>query len=106
MRLRKLIGLVGGAAALRRLPDTRLRIAVVASNLARFDGISGGVQHTIRAVSSVPDWEVSVFSPTNEITEIPVHRVKSANELASHPAFREADVIIYHFGIYHDLFEV
>jgi len=88
------------------MPDIRLRIAVVTSNLAKFDGISGGVQHTIRAVSSVPNWEVSVFSPINEIAEIPGHLVNSANELSSHPAFREADVIIYHFGFYHDLFEV
>src|SRR3989442_1431750 len=83
-----------------------LRIAVVTSNLAKFDGISGGVQHTIRAVSSVPDWKVSVFSPINEIDEVPVHLVGSADELSSHPDFREADVIIYHFGFCHDLFEV
>jgi glycosyltransferase involved in cell wall biosynthesis len=95
----------GSGNAVAGLRGGRLRIAVVAGHLAKFEGISGGVQHTIRAVSSVPDWKVSVFSPNNDIADISVHLVNSAGELSSRPDYREADVIIYHFGFFHDVFE-
>jgi len=89
-----------------RMRGIRLRVAVVTSNLAKFDGISGGARHTILAATSVPEWKVSVFASHNEFDEIPVHVVHGARKLSSHSDFRAADVVIYHFGFHHDLFEI
>src|ERR1700694_3786124 len=100
----KLISVLGKATNRRR--RARLRFGIVAIALFKFDGISAGVRHTIRAVSSVPEWRVSVFTAYNDFDDIPVHLVDSASALSSHRAFRDADILIYHFGSYHDLFEV
>lgn len=90
---------------LQRLRGPPLKIAVVACNIGRLDGVSNGVRDTIRAVSSVPQWRVSVFSWRNECPEIPVNTVTNAHSLINHPDFKMADAIIYHYGIHHDLFE-
>ena len=59
----------------------------------------------IRAVTGA-GWQVSVFTRANEFGDIRAHVVNSANELSQHEKFRCADVIIYHFGYFDELFEI
>jgi glycosyltransferase involved in cell wall biosynthesis len=83
-----------------------LNVAVVASQIVPFDGTSNAVRDTIRAVSGVADWRVSVFAKAASVEGIRVHQVEGAADLARRAAFRSADIIVYHFGFYDELFEV
>jgi len=88
---------------LKRAPVPR--ISVVAPQILAGDGISKGVRDMIRAVTGA-GWQVSVFTRANEFGDIRAHVVNSANELSQHEKFRCADVIIYHFGYFDELFEI
>ncbi len=74
--------------------------------ILRADGTSAAALDTIRAISSVPEWEPAVFARDCDFPGLASHRVDDARSLARHPRFRSADVVIYHFGFYDPLFEV
>ncbi len=95
-----LAGLLGG------LSRSRLQIAVVVPRIVKFDGTSNAIRDTIRAISEVADWRLSIFCKVSEYDGIAVHRVTGPADLSARSLFRSADVIVYHFGLYDDLFEV
>jgi glycosyltransferase involved in cell wall biosynthesis len=82
-----------------------VRVAVVASVIARYDGISMAVRHTIQALRDAGGYDVSVFTPHSDFPELHAHRVETAAALSAHRAFGAAELVIYHFGIYSPLFE-
>src|SRR5262249_11865561 len=95
------------AALVRRLRGpSHLRIAVVVPAIAKADGSSKAIQHTIRAVSSVPGWSLSVFCKACEIEALPVRTVAGVADVLKDEHFRAADVILYHFGLHDELFEI
>ena len=81
------------------------RVAVVASQIVPFDGVSSAVRDTIRAVTGA-GWPVVVFTANNQFGSFPAQIVNSADELSGRSEFRSAEIILYHFAFYHDLFEV
>jgi glycosyltransferase involved in cell wall biosynthesis len=83
----------------------RARVAIVASVLARYDGISMAVRHTVQALRDTGGYHVSVFAPHSDFPELSVQRVDTAAALRAHRGFRSADLVIYHFGIFSPLFE-
>lgn len=83
----------------------KLRIAVVASQIVPHDGVSNAVRDTVRAVAQAGR-QVSVFTAKNGFGALPAEIVKDAGALARSRAFQSADVILYHYALYHDLFEV
>lgn len=87
------------------IPGVPIRIAVVASVIARYDAISAAVQDTIRAFTLPPEFQVSILTLRCDFPELGAHRVAGLRELLAHPAFRSADLVIYHFGIYSPLFD-
>jgi glycosyltransferase involved in cell wall biosynthesis len=82
-----------------------VRVAVVASVIARYDGISTAVRHTVQALRGAEGCRVSVFAPQSDFPELRAVRVQSAAELRTHRAFRAADLVVYHFGIFSPVFE-
>ncbi len=90
---------------MRLFGSKRIRVAVVASVIARYDGISMAVRHTARALREASGFDVGVFAPRSDFPELGAHRVETAAALRAHRAFRSADLVIYHFGIFSPLFE-
>lgn len=84
----------------------RLRIAVVVPIFTLAEGVGSAVGDTVRAVSTVPHWSASVFTVGSEIKEPFVHLVENVGALAAHPEFKSADIIIYHYGFYGELFDI
>lgn len=81
------------------------RIALINSVLACNDAISAFVRDTCFFLASNPDYEVSVFSYRNDFSgDVSTQLVRNTAELLFHPEFLQADLIIWHFGIYYDLF--
>jgi glycosyltransferase involved in cell wall biosynthesis len=82
-----------------------VRIAVVASVIARHDAISMAAGDTLRAFRDAGGFEVGTFTTRSDFPELGAHVVRDCAALRAHPAFRAADVLIYHFGIFSPLFE-
>jgi len=89
----------------RPFPDRRLRIAVVASIIARYDAISMAVRDTVRAFREAGGFEVSVFTARNDFPELGAHQVQDAKALEAHGAYHAADLRIFIFGVFHPLFD-
>ncbi len=68
--------------------------------------MSNAVRDTIRAASAIPGAQVSVFTGRCERPELTTNIVEDAAALQSHQDYRDADVIIYHFGFHSPLFDV
>ena len=81
------------------------RVAIVASQIVPFDGVSNAVRDTIRAVTGA-GWPLSVFTANNQFGSFPSEIVNSAADLLRSRPFKSADILLYHFAFYHDLFEV
>lgn len=86
--------------------DQQIPIVIVAGCCFRYDAISAAVFDTFDALSVDSKYEITLLSSYNEVTERKVEIVADATSLLLHPKFRAAELIIYHFGIYHPLFDV
>lgn len=89
---------------MRLFGNKPVRVAVVASVIARYDGISMAVRHTAQALREAVGFDISLFAPHCDFPELRAHQVQTAAALWAHRAFRSADLVIYHFGIYSPLF--
>ena len=83
-----------------------VRIAVVASVIARYDAISMAARDTVRAFCDAGGFDVSAFTARSDFPDLGAHLVADARALRAHRAFRSADIAVYHFGIFSPLFEV
>jgi glycosyltransferase involved in cell wall biosynthesis len=81
------------------------RIVIIASAIAKYDAISFDVHQTWTYLSQNEDWEVSVLSTRNDFADLPAKLVANLADLLICPEFLSADLIIYHFGIWHELFD-
>jgi glycosyltransferase involved in cell wall biosynthesis/GT2 family glycosyltransferase len=88
-----------------RPPREGLRIAIVGSVLKNHDAIANDIVRKSRALAQVPGWEVTVFAGYNERPDVQARIVRRASELLIEPNFLDADIVIYHFGIYYPLFD-
>jgi len=59
---------------------------------------------TARALQQKLDANVRLFAYANDFAEVPFTKVEGARSLLSDQHFLCADVIIYHFGIYYEMF--
>jgi glycosyltransferase involved in cell wall biosynthesis len=80
------------------------RAAIIAPIVVRHDAISTAVRNLWRILAE-PGWDVSVLTTANEYPEMPTRIVPGIAELLLERAFRQADVLIYEFGIYSPLFD-
>jgi glycosyltransferase involved in cell wall biosynthesis len=68
------------------------------------DAIANDIVRKVRALRETPGWEVTVFAGYNERQDIASVWVPQVADLLIEPGFVNADVIVYHFGIYYPQF--
>jgi glycosyltransferase involved in cell wall biosynthesis len=80
------------------------RIALINSIVARHDAVSASVCDIYYILCSDPAFHVSVFAYRNDFCDVPCHIVNDSAELLLHADYLNADLIIWHFGMYYELF--
>jgi glycosyltransferase involved in cell wall biosynthesis/SAM-dependent methyltransferase len=80
-------------------------ITIVAPITKHHDAISDSVRNTYKGLSRSSDWDVTVVTGYNEFADIPARVVGGVADLLVDRAFRSADAILYHFGIYNPFFD-
>jgi glycosyltransferase involved in cell wall biosynthesis len=80
-------------------------IALVASVVARYDAISLAVRDTYFALKRNGFPNVVLFCERSDYNDMSAVIVSTVAELLMARPFFDADLIIYHFGIYHSLFD-
>ena len=92
-------------AGLMADPTRSARVAIVCPVLAHYDAIGAAAHDTFRVLSQQPDFDVSVLTFRNDYVDVPARTISGLADLLLDPAFQAADIIIYHFGIYCELFD-
>ena len=87
------------------MPDKNRKIALVASVVARYDAISLAVRDTFFALKRNGFSDVVVFCGRCEYDDMNVVVSSDAAVLLKTQEFLDVDLILYHFGIYHPLFD-
>ena len=82
-----------------------VRVAVVCPSFAKYDAIGASARDTYRLLGRERAFEVEVLTFRNDYSDVSANTVHGIADLLLHPAFLAADIIIYHFGIYSDLFD-
>ncbi len=80
------------------------RIAVIAPMAMRADAITAAAVDDFRLLQAEPDLDVTFLTQHNEL-DLPARVVDGVAGLLDDAAFRRADILIYHFGIYHPLID-
>jgi glycosyltransferase involved in cell wall biosynthesis len=80
------------------------QIVVIAPIAARYDAISTAAADNFRLLHAKPDWDVTFLTSHNEL-DLPAKIVHGITGLLDDSAFRSADILLYHFGIYHPLID-
>lgn len=92
------------APVARSVRRSRYRIALVNSILARNDAISASVRSMFYMLSGDPAFDVSVFAARSDYSELPCRIVQDSAQLLLDAEYRNADLIIWHFGICYEFF--
>jgi glycosyltransferase involved in cell wall biosynthesis len=80
-----------------------MRIAFVTSICVPFDAISGIVRQCVLWAQEAGH-ETLLFAHDSAFEDLATVRVTTAAEVATHPYFRSADVVVFDMGIYYTLF--
>jgi glycosyltransferase involved in cell wall biosynthesis len=80
-----------------------MKVAIVNGICVDRDGISNSIRADVEALKSAGH-DVRFFGYSCTSSNIPFVRVKSSYELLLNSFYMYADAIIYHFGIYYELF--
>lgn len=80
-----------------------MRIAFISSLCVPFDAISGIVRQSINWAAAAGH-ETLLFSHGCEFKDLEAVAVQAAGEVATHPFYRSADVVLFDMGIYYSLF--
>lgn len=88
-----------------RIEGQPLRVAVVAPIMVRRDAISLAVRDTMRFLSKEAGFKSIHLGHACEYPEISHRQRNTSGELLLDPDYFTADAAIFHFGIYHGLFD-
>lgn len=77
-----------------------IRVVIIAPILARYDAISNAAIDRWRVINALPGFSATLLTASNDHSDIPAVHVGNPYDLLMCPDFMNADVIIYHFGIY------
>ncbi|MBN8943058.1 MAG: glycosyltransferase [Rhizobiales bacterium] len=81
------------------------RAVIVASILVAYDAISQAALDSCRILNSLPATRATILTLHCNIENAPARSVASVADLLMAPEFLNADLILYHFGIYSPLFD-
>ena len=82
-----------------------LRIAVINGVLTRNDAISADVANTWRYLTEGSGWDVSVLTRRNDFCDVSARIVTGLTDLLTAPEFLSADLLVYHFGFFNELYD-
>lgn len=82
-----------------------LKVAIVNSLCVQHDAISSSIAETAHALEADAGARVTLFSYLCGVPGLDAVTVNGVGPLLTHPRFLEADVLLFHFGIYYDLFD-
>lgn len=85
--------------------DNKCRIALVASVVARYDAISLAVRDTYFSLKRNGFSDIVLFCGRCDYDDMNEVVVPNAASLLTAKRFLDAELIVYHFGIYHPLFD-
>jgi glycosyltransferase involved in cell wall biosynthesis len=80
------------------------KVALVTGICVRHDAISASVRDDAMAFSGEHGYSTKVYTYSNDYPELDATVVGGPADILFDQHFREADLLIYHFGIYYDLF--
>ena len=83
----------------------RTRVVVICPVFANYDAIGASARDTYRALSGDSRFSVTAITLGNQFEDVSARRVTGVADLLLDPPFLTAEVIIYHFGIYCELFD-
>lgn len=84
---------------------SHVRIVVVCPTLLDHDAVGAATATLYRDLSLHPNWTVTLLSRRTERSDTPVKIVHSLGDLLMNREFLEADLIIYIYAIYNELFD-
>ncbi len=89
------------------MSETALRkVAIISGVCVRNDAISASVRDDALSLSEDFGFHTKVFTHHNEFADINTVKVSDASEVVSNQYFLSCELIIYHFGIFYELFNV
>lgn len=81
------------------------RIVIVCPTLLDRDAVGGATAGLYRDLSDRPGWKATIIARRNDRTDTPAEIVSSLGDMLMSDSFREADLIVYVFAIYNELFD-
>jgi glycosyltransferase involved in cell wall biosynthesis len=87
--------------------DTKrpLRVAIVCPVFANYDAIGASARDTYLALRQESAFDVTALTFRNDYEDVSARVVSGLADMLLDPAFQTADIIVYHFGIYCELFD-
>lgn len=82
-------------------PNQQLRVLIISPVAVAYDAISTAARNTFLILQQYSDWKLSLITSRNEFNDVRANIVTDIMQLITDPEFLRADIIIYHFGIYH-----
>ena len=86
-------------------PNQQLRVLIISPVAVAYDAISTAARNTFLILQQYSDWKLSLITSRNEFNDVRANIVTDIMQLITDPEFLRADIIIYHFGIYHPFFD-
>jgi glycosyltransferase involved in cell wall biosynthesis len=80
------------------------RVAVINGICVEHDAISESVLGTVKALQLHDRFDVRLFTYSSDFDDIPTTIVRDVADLILDPFYLTADVLIFHFGVYYELF--
>jgi glycosyltransferase involved in cell wall biosynthesis len=80
------------------------KVALITGICVQHDAISASVRDDALAFSAAHGYSTRVYSYSNDYPELDAKIVAGPADILFDAHYRDADLLIYHFGIYHDLF--
>lgn len=83
-----------------------MKISYIYSVCTNYDAISNSISNEISWLLSEPNNEVKLFANRCEAPGIPAVEVSSISDIAFNQFFKESDVIVFHYGVFYELFNL
>ena len=83
-----------------------MQVSVIYGACRRHDAISEAVRGTVQAISGRRSWSCRLFAYACDFSELHSKTVSGMSDVILDNYFITSDVIIYHFGIYYELFNI
>lgn len=83
----------------------RVRVSVISGSLVRHDAISASARADVLALHDDPRFKVRAFSYQCAFEDVPYRRVGCVNDLLLDRFYLASDVLIFHFGVFYELFD-